>query len=235
MAAPIAGNHVLSASGPKRIDTQPPACTDHSAVVAQQGAQTPESGLLLQIKNGSYSMHAVSDGGVLVPSKEKPWETLQVVPMDLALVAIGEPDVLPDIIGPARTDKGFNFGLFNNAWGTNYVLWTPYGHGRGSRMKSRCISQTDLLCGTVSVALRGADTEPCEVAGPVLVHLLRLVTRSNIPTWNGLLTWRLSLAVACRFAPHRRLSGAAAMLLILQAHPNNRCFHVSLLAMRADK
>jgi hypothetical protein len=62
---------------------------------------------------------------------------LQVAPMDVALVALGAPDVLPDIRGPARPEDGFHFNLFNNAWGTNYIMWTPYADTVGRGIKSR--------------------------------------------------------------------------------------------------
>jgi hypothetical protein len=93
------------------------------------------------VKNGSFSMHALTDGGVTVPSKVKglEWEQFQVVAMDSALVAIGAPEVLPDFKGPAKPQEGFNFCLFNNAWGTNYVQWTPYGRKHGKHNKFRCV------------------------------------------------------------------------------------------------
>ena len=92
----------------------------------------------VQITNGSFNLHALGDGGIQMPSVASAWEVLQVAPMDTALVALGEPQVLPDIAGPSHTDQGFNFNLFNNAWGTNYVMWTPYGAGTGTRCKFRC-------------------------------------------------------------------------------------------------
>ena len=92
----------------------------------------------VQVTNGSFSLHALTDGGVMLPSKANQWEMLQVIGMDAPVVSIGMPDVLPDISGPPQPEKGFNFCLFNNAAGTNYVMWTPYGDGVGSKMKSRC-------------------------------------------------------------------------------------------------
>jgi hypothetical protein len=93
----------------------------------------------VQMANGSFSLHALTDGGIVTPSAQNSWEQLQVVAMDTALAAIGTTDVLPDIVGPAKPEQGFSFCLLNNAWGTNYVMWTPYGpHGRGAAIKSRC-------------------------------------------------------------------------------------------------
>jgi hypothetical protein len=59
-------------------------------------------------------------------------------------VAIGAPEVLPDFKGPAKSQEGFNFCLFNNAWGTNYVQWTPYGRKHGKRNKFRCAACADV-------------------------------------------------------------------------------------------
>jgi hypothetical protein len=101
--------------------------------------------------NGSFNLHALNDGGVLVPSSQNVWEELQVVAMDTALVAIGEPQVLPDIFGPAEPEKGFNFCLFNNAWGTNYVMWTPYAGDVGASLKSRCARP---ICDVTDALLR---------------------------------------------------------------------------------
>lgn len=78
------------------------------------------------------------DGGISLRSAQRSWELLQVGAMDTALVAIGAPDILPDIRGPATPEDGLSFNLLNNAWGTNYIMWTPYGPGIGSDIKSRC-------------------------------------------------------------------------------------------------
>jgi hypothetical protein len=98
------------------------------------------------VTNGSFNLHALSDAGLQIPSASRPWEILQIAPMDTALVALGEPDVLPDVTGPARVDKGFNFNLLNNAWGTNYVMWTPYGDGVGVRCKFRFVFVSVCIC-----------------------------------------------------------------------------------------
>lgn len=112
------------------------------AMHGQRESDMAQHAACMQTRNGSFNLHALSDAGVQVPSATNAWEILQVAPMDTALVALGEPDVLPDIVGPAKTEKGFNFNLFNNAWGTNYVMWTPYGDGVGKRNKCRCAVST---------------------------------------------------------------------------------------------
>lgn len=84
------------------------------------------------------------DGGVHLRSAQYDWEQVQLAAMDTALVAIGDPEVLPDVRGPARPDRGLAFNLLNNAWGTNYVMWTPYADGIGSSIKSRCDARAVL-------------------------------------------------------------------------------------------
>ena len=95
----------------------------------------------MQVKNGSHSLHAVGDGGVLFQSKINEWESLQVVSMDAPLLAIGAPQPLPDILGPADVAGGVSFCLVNNAWGTNYVMWFPYSEHHGKNMKFRCVTR----------------------------------------------------------------------------------------------
>lgn len=96
----------------------------------------------VQVANGSFSMHALTDGGVTVPSRTpgRAWEELQIVAMDAPLVTLGAPQVLPDFQGPAKPEGGFNFCLLNNAWPTNFPQWTPYGMKHGHRIKYRCES-----------------------------------------------------------------------------------------------
>ena len=113
----------------------------------------------VQVKNGSMSLHGLMDGGILTPSTQVEWEQLQVVGMDTALAGVGTTDVLPDIQGPPQPEGGFSFCLFNNAWGTNYVQWTPYGpHGRGATIKSRFIlSVRDKRRGLPPSHMLGSD------------------------------------------------------------------------------
>jgi len=71
------------------------------------------------VTGGNRSMHAVL-GGLHYKGPEG---TLDIETLDAPVVALGrrEPQYysrdLPDLA------KGFHFSLFNNAWGTNYVMW----------------------------------------------------------------------------------------------------------------
>jgi hypothetical protein len=68
---------------------------------------------------GGRHMHAVSTGFSYLDEKE----SLVIETLDAPLVAIGEKSPLnfsrsqPDLSG------GIHCNLFNNAWGTNYIMW----------------------------------------------------------------------------------------------------------------
>jgi hypothetical protein len=62
---------------------------------------------------------------------------VQVSALDAPVAVVGAPDALPRIKGPADLESGFSYCLFNNAWGTNYVMWTPYDGFVGRDVKSR--------------------------------------------------------------------------------------------------
>eukprot|EP00892_Ulva_mutabilis_P005410 jgi/Ulvmu1/3240/UM150_0013.1 len=118
------------------------------------------------VRNGSFNLHGAMDGGVSLRSAQHAWEQLQVGAMDTALVAVGAPEVLPDIRGPARPEDGLAFNLFNNAWGTNYVMWTPYAGGTGADIKSRFVV-------TVRDTRNGPQATPLLLRDPLLASVPR--------------------------------------------------------------
>ena len=71
------------------------------------------------IRGGNRQMHAVTNG----IRYTDPQGSLSIETMDAPVVALGEK--LPIYYSSAQPDltKGIHFNLFNNAWGTNYVLW----------------------------------------------------------------------------------------------------------------
>jgi hypothetical protein len=77
------------------------------------------------LRNGSQSMHAVSDAGVSVASANGT-ERLQLRSWDAALVSPGAPTPFPNGARPPDLLQGMHFNLANNVWGTNYVMWVPY-------------------------------------------------------------------------------------------------------------
>ncbi|CAL8470098.1 g9640 [Coccomyxa elongata] len=80
------------------------------------------------VRNGSHSMHAVDDDGVLVNALgyTHSWEQLKIRTLDCALVSPGEPNPFPNVNTQPDMSKGVAFNLGNNIWGTNYIMWQPY-------------------------------------------------------------------------------------------------------------
>ena len=78
------------------------------------------------VHNGSQRVHAVSDLGVEI--RRPGAGSASFVSRDSALVRIGADELtpLPMPSTPPNTSAGFAFNLWNNAWGTNYVMWYPF-------------------------------------------------------------------------------------------------------------
>ena len=78
------------------------------------------------VHNGSQRVHAVSDLGVQV--RRPGAGSASFVSWDSALVRVGADELtpLPTPSTPPNTSAGFAFNLWNNAWGTNYVMWYPF-------------------------------------------------------------------------------------------------------------
>lgn len=69
-------------------------------------------------------MHAVgrgAGGGVAACSAAGD-ERLVIDSLDAALVSPGVPTGLPNVRRPPDTAQGVAFNLYNNLWGTNYVM-----------------------------------------------------------------------------------------------------------------
>jgi hypothetical protein len=83
------------------------------------------------VNSGNRHMHAVSDG---VTYKDGP-HTFTLETLDAPVVALGEKT--PLLFSNAQPDlsKGIHSNLFNNAWGTNYIMW--YGEDMRFRYKLR--------------------------------------------------------------------------------------------------
>ena len=71
------------------------------------------------VDSGNRHMHAVSDGFTY---KDGP-HTFTIETLDAPVVALGEKT--PLLFSNAQPDlsKGIHSNLFNNAWGTNYIMW----------------------------------------------------------------------------------------------------------------
>lgn len=92
-----------------------------SSLAPNISPQIPSFPLSLQVmRNGSQSMHAVSDAGVSVSSAAGD-EELHIRTLDAPLVSPGHPTVLPQGRHSPHMRQGVHFNLVNNLWGTNYV------------------------------------------------------------------------------------------------------------------
>ena len=72
------------------------------------------------VRGGGRSMHAVT--GAVRYADTKPG-SLQILPLDTPLVAVGERTPLNFSLDLPTLAAGVHFGLYNNAWGTNYLQW----------------------------------------------------------------------------------------------------------------
>ena len=73
------------------------------------------------LTNGSKHLHAVDDDGVAYNSTKVVFQSY-----DTSLVCIGYPTPFPVPMEQPNVSKGFAFNIFNNIWGTNYIMWYPY-------------------------------------------------------------------------------------------------------------
>ena len=73
--------------------------------------------------NGSKHLHAVE--GITATTYELS-SSLKIVNIDAPVASFGSsspfatPDIEPDL------DNGVSFALYDNIWGTNYVMWYPF-------------------------------------------------------------------------------------------------------------
>ena len=56
--------------------------------------------------------------------------------LDASLVSPGYPTPFPNVRHLPDLSEGISFNLANNIWGTNYIMWQPYG-GQGATMRFR--------------------------------------------------------------------------------------------------
>jgi hypothetical protein len=70
-------------------------------------------------EGGNRHMHAISDR----ISCRDGEHALSFVTIDAPLVTLGRQSPLPFSRAQVNLDDGIHFNLFNNAWGTNYIMW----------------------------------------------------------------------------------------------------------------
>ena len=73
------------------------------------------------INNGSKHVHSSDEGiqyGGDVPLTVQAWDTNVAI--------IGGTNIFPVPMEVPDVKNGFSFNIFNNIWGTNYIMWYPY-------------------------------------------------------------------------------------------------------------
>jgi hypothetical protein len=71
------------------------------------------------VTSGNRHMHAVGNGFAY----RKGDDSFQVETLDAPVVALGERTPLLFSNDQPDLNKGIHSSLFNNAWGTNYIMW----------------------------------------------------------------------------------------------------------------
>jgi len=84
------------------------------------------------VVSGSRQMHAIGSGLRCTKGNE----TLIIDALDSPLYALGERSPLNFSKSQPDLSKGVHCNLFNNAWGTNYIMW--YGEDMRFRFTIRC-------------------------------------------------------------------------------------------------
>merc|ERR1712050_318565 len=86
-------------------------------------------------------MHVVSDEGV-----EALWlgtdHRLRIQPFDAGVTCFGKPSAFPTPTNkrPDILHHGFSSVLWNNIWGTNYVMWFPFDDADATFMQRWALS-----------------------------------------------------------------------------------------------
>ena len=97
--------------------------TFHPITSTQQNWMLHKSGQCISpfdvVSSGGRHMHAVSDGFSYRDGKGE----FAVETIDAPLVALGEKSPLNFSRSQPALSSGIHCNLFNNAWGTNYILW----------------------------------------------------------------------------------------------------------------
>ena len=64
--------------------------------------------------------------------------------LDAALVSPGAPTPFPNPDVPPDLSQGMHALLGNNIWGTNYVMWQPYGNDSATQ-RFRFVLQVNII------------------------------------------------------------------------------------------
>jgi len=94
----------------------PPLEHDTKMYVTKLDSLVPVDSVL---HNGSQHLHASQ-----IVTYTKP--RITVASQDTSLLCVGYPTPFPTPASKPSIIDGFSFNIFNNIWGTNYVMWYPY-------------------------------------------------------------------------------------------------------------
>ena len=75
------------------------------------------------VHNGSQHLHSSQTITYSSPSIS---QHMTFQSLDTSVLCVGYPNPFPTPPSPPAMDDGFAFNIFNNIWGTNYVMWYPY-------------------------------------------------------------------------------------------------------------
>lgn len=75
------------------------------------------------VKNGSQHLHSSQTVTYTSPSNS---QQMIFESLDTSVLCVGIPNPFPTPPSQPVEDDGFAFNIFNNIWGTNYVMWYPY-------------------------------------------------------------------------------------------------------------
>eukprot|EP00455_Lapot_gusevi_P041502 TRINITY_DN4822_c0_g1_i1.p1 TRINITY_DN4822_c0_g1~~TRINITY_DN4822_c0_g1_i1.p1 ORF type:complete len:225 (-),score=46.31 TRINITY_DN4822_c0_g1_i1:88-762(-) len=86
------------------------------------------------LNNGSQHLHGFSKGFTFVRSPSLANGMLEVSGWDAAVASVGRLTAYPVPLTPTDPTAGLNVNLYNNLWGTNYIMWYPFDPQDSSSM-----------------------------------------------------------------------------------------------------
>ena len=78
------------------------------------------------VQDGSQHLHGQLQGGMVVTNRDDPYLVLNVIALDTAITCIGPANPFPTPVTKPDIGSGFASNIYNNIYGTNYIMWYPY-------------------------------------------------------------------------------------------------------------
>eukprot|EP01114_Cavostelium_apophysatum_P014791 TRINITY_DN3921_c0_g1_i1.p1 TRINITY_DN3921_c0_g1~~TRINITY_DN3921_c0_g1_i1.p1 ORF type:complete len:770 (+),score=169.72 TRINITY_DN3921_c0_g1_i1:47-2311(+) len=79
--------------------------------------------------NGSQHLHGVESLTFAPMFDSEAGHSFDIYNVDSPIVSVGTVNPFPTPMTPPLVTEGVNFNLFNNVWGTNFIMWYPYLDG----------------------------------------------------------------------------------------------------------